>query len=170
MIENWNKIKNSVRGKIVLPLYILPFFPCFLGLTDQKKAGSRFFWFQGICVYVLDDPMKKKKIFLKTLVRRAIFLFWGVWALTSPPGAPGGPGGGIFWLITILWHRSNMFSRKKWGSKIFPAEKSVWLWHSLLKCYVSAKKVWWDVSFDKKLAIFPTQFAHNFWKSVNFTI
>ena len=88
-------------------------------------------------------PWRKKIFFLKTLVRRAIFLFWGVWPLKSPPGAPGGPGGGIFSLITILWHRSNMFSRKKWGSKIFPAEKSVWLCNSLLnlnqKCTI---QVW----------------------------
>ena len=43
MIENHNKIKKSVWDKIFLPLYILPFFARFFGLTDQKKAGSRFF-------------------------------------------------------------------------------------------------------------------------------
>ena len=43
MNENWNKIENSSRDKIFLPIYILPFFARFLGLTDQKKAGSRLF-------------------------------------------------------------------------------------------------------------------------------
>ena len=132
MIENWNKIKNSVRDKNFLRIYILPFFAHFLGLADQKKAGSRFFLISGNLRLCPRWSHEEKKNFHKTLVRRAIFLFWGVWALKSPPGAPGGPGDGIFWLITILWHRSNMFSRKKWGSKIFGSEKSVWLWHSLL--------------------------------------
>ena len=139
MIENHNKIKKSVWDKIFLPLYILPFFARFFGLTDQKKAGSRFFLISVNLRLCPRWSHEEKKSSFKTLVRRAIFLFWGVWPLNSPPGAPLGPGGGIFSLIPNLWHRSNSFSRKKWGSKILPAKKSVWLWHSLLNLYLLAR-------------------------------
>ena len=50
----------------------------------------------------------------------------------GPPWPPRGPAGGIFSLSPTLAHRLSMISRKKWGVKILPEKKSVWLCHTLL--------------------------------------
>ena len=100
---------------------------------DQKWAGSKFFGFLWIWLNVLDDPLKGKKCSPKNVVRRTISLFWGAWSLKSPPETPGGPEGGIFSLIPIWGHRPSKISRKNWGVKILPAEKSVWLCHCMLR-------------------------------------
>ena len=77
MIENWNKIKNSVRDKIFLRIYILPFFAHFLGLADQKKAGSRFFLISGNLRLCPRWSHEEKKNFSQNFGEEGNFLVLG---------------------------------------------------------------------------------------------
>ena len=120
MIENWNKIKKSTWDKIFLPIYILPFFAHFFGLTDQKKAGSRFFLISVNLRLCPRWSHEEKKIPSSKLWWGGQFsCFGGSDPLKAPLGPPGGPGVGFFHWSPLCGIGPICFQEKNGGQKFF---------------------------------------------------
>ena len=72
------KLKNHPEANSLGLLTFCPFFTLFLGKWIKKWAGSKFFGFLWICVNVLDDPLKEKKMFPQKCGEEDNFpVFWG---------------------------------------------------------------------------------------------
>ena len=129
--------QKSIRRQKRFALFTFALFWAFLGQKWTKKRPDPFFLDLcecGIMSYMICQ--KVEKFSLQNMAREAISLVWGVWPLNRGPGTPGGSEDGKFSLPPTFGHRASTFSRKKWGVKIFPHLRSVWLRNSLLKVHI----------------------------------
>ena len=121
MIENWYKIKNPSRGKFYFPFCILPFFACFLGITDQKKGRIQIFL---ISVNLRLCPRwsheRKTNIPYKIWWGGQFSCFWGSDPLKAPLGPRGARAGvGFFHWSPFFGIDPIVFQEKNGGQKFY---------------------------------------------------
>ena len=120
MNENWNKIENASRGKMFLPIYILPFFAHFLGLTDRKKGRIQIFLISvNLCLCPRWSHEGKRNIPSKIWRGGQFSCFWGSDPLKAPLGPPGGPGVGSFHWSPFFGIGPIVFQEKNGGQKFY---------------------------------------------------